>query len=58
VINPVIRVPELKISTYGEYIGSQTLAQKVSLVDTLENNHTKQIDMDDDVFINIRVSRV
>jgi isoleucyl-tRNA synthetase len=46
------------INTHGEYIGSQTLAESISVADTLENNHTKQIDLDDDVYINIRVTRV
>ena len=45
------------IATHGEYIGSQTLAESILLADALDNNHTKQIDLDDDVFINIQVSR-
>jgi len=46
------------VRTHGKYIGSQTLANKVSLTDHIENNNSKRIDIDDDVFINIRVTRV
>jgi isoleucyl-tRNA synthetase len=43
---------------HAKYIGSQTLALDVSLSDHLENNESKRIDIDEDVFINIRVTRV
>jgi isoleucyl-tRNA synthetase len=46
------------IVSHGKYIGSQTLAESVTLAETLENNHSKRIDIDDDVYINIRVTRV
>jgi isoleucyl-tRNA synthetase len=46
------------IKLHGKYIGSQTLAESVSLTDTIENIHGKRIDIDDDVYINIRVIRV
>ncbi len=46
------------VESHGEYIGSQTLARSVSLTDKLEDRLSKRIDMDDDVFINIRVTRV
>jgi isoleucyl-tRNA synthetase len=46
------------VISHGNYIGSQTLAEKILLTDTLENNHSKRIDIDDDVFINIQVTRV
>jgi isoleucyl-tRNA synthetase len=46
------------IKAYGQYIGSQTLADSVSLTDRIEDNHSKRIDMEDDVYINISVSRV
>jgi isoleucyl-tRNA synthetase len=46
------------IETYGEYIGSQTLAENIQVTGLLENNHSKRIDIDDDVYINIRVTRV
>jgi len=45
------------IGTHDKYIGSQTLADEVSLVDKIENNISKRIDIDDDVYINIRVTR-
>jgi isoleucyl-tRNA synthetase len=43
---------------HAKYIGSQTLASNVSLSDQVENTHSKRIDIDEDVFINIRVTRV
>jgi isoleucyl-tRNA synthetase len=46
------------VETHAKYIGSQTLANKVSLTDRIENNGSKRIDIDDDTYINIRVSRV
>ena len=46
------------VETHGKYIGSQTLAKTVALVDRLENNGSKRIDIDEDVYINIRVSRL
>jgi len=46
------------VETHGKYIGSQTLASSVSLTDHIENMHSKRIDIDEDVFINIRVTRV
>jgi len=46
------------VETHGKYIGSQTLALSVSLTDKLENNGCKRIDIDEDVYINIRVTRI
>ncbi len=46
------------IQIHGKYIGSQTLADDVVLTDYLENNQSKRIDIDEDVYINIRVTRV
>ena len=46
------------VKAYGSYIGSQTLAEEVSLVESLDNGSSKQIDIDEDVLINIRVSKL
>jgi len=46
------------IEIHGKYIGNQTLAESVVLAETLENNHSKKIDIDEDIYINIQVSRV
>ncbi len=46
------------VLSHGKYIGSQTLAKNVSLVDKLENNDARRIDIDEDVYINIRVTRL
>ncbi|HER07706.1 MAG TPA: isoleucine--tRNA ligase [Bacteroides sp.] len=46
------------VEKHGNYIGSQTLAENISLADRIENNQSKRIDIDDDVYINIRVTRV
>jgi isoleucyl-tRNA synthetase len=45
------------IGRHGEYIGSQTLADNISLTDRIDNNKSKRIDIDDDVYINIRITR-
>ena len=46
------------INTHGQYIGSQTLADNVSLAEKIENGQSKRIDIDDDVYINVQVTRV
>ncbi|TFH28103.1 MAG: isoleucine--tRNA ligase [Bacteroidia bacterium] len=46
------------VESHGKYIGSQTLARSVMLTDKIENDTGKRIDIDEDVFINIRVTRV
>ena len=46
------------VATHTNYIGSQTLADHIELIDHLENNNSKRIDIDEDVYINIRVTRV
>jgi isoleucyl-tRNA synthetase len=46
------------INTHGQYIGSQTLAENVSLTDKLENNNSKRIDMDDNIVIMLQVTRL
>jgi len=46
------------IGKHRNYIGSQTLADHISLIDQIENNNSKRIDIDDDVYINIRVTRI
>ena len=46
------------IVAHGKYIGSQTLAQNVSLADSLKNKDSKRLEIDDDIYINIRVTRV
>ncbi|MEN8201706.1 MAG: isoleucine--tRNA ligase [Bacteroidota bacterium] len=46
------------VLAHAKYIGSQTLANSVALSDHIENNHSKRIDIDENVFVNIRVIRV
>jgi len=46
------------VDTHGLYIGSQTLAENVSLAESIENNGARRIDIDEDVYINIRVTRL
>jgi len=46
------------IVLHGEYIGSQTLADKVTLVERMENRGASRIDLEDDVFVKILVSRL
>jgi len=46
------------VNAHSLYIGSQTLANNVSLVDGIENSGARRIDIDEDVYINIRVSRL
>lgn len=46
------------IEIHGNYIGNQTLAESVKLIPKLENNHSRRIDIDEDVYVNIQVSRV
>jgi len=46
------------VEIHGKYIGSQTLADNITLADKIENNDSKRIDIDDDIYINIRVTRL
>jgi isoleucyl-tRNA synthetase len=46
------------VISHEEYIGSQTLAESISLTDHMENNHGKRIEIDDDVTVRIQVTRV
>ncbi|RLD58164.1 MAG: isoleucine--tRNA ligase [Bacteroidetes bacterium] len=46
------------VNTHGLYIGAQTLALNVSLADSIENNGARRIDIDENVYINIRVTRL
>ena len=54
----IVELINSAIEVHGEYIGNQTLAESVSLTDSLENIGSKRIDIDEDVYLNIRVSRV
>lgn len=46
------------VENHGQYIGAQTLADSVALADSIENNGCKRIEIDEDVYINIQVSRL
>ncbi len=46
------------IEIHGKYIGSQTLADSVSLADGLEKSRSKRIEIEDGVILNIQVTRV
>ncbi|MCK5136820.1 MAG: isoleucine--tRNA ligase [Bacteroidales bacterium] len=46
------------IGIHGKYIGSQTLADSVTSIDKIENYNSKRIGLNEDVYINIRVTRV
>jgi isoleucyl-tRNA synthetase len=46
------------VSKHEEYISSQTLAVNISLVEELENTHASKIDLEEDILVKLRVSRV
>ncbi len=46
------------VNTHGLYIGAQTLALNISLADSIENNGARRIDIDENVYINILVTRL
>jgi isoleucyl-tRNA synthetase len=46
------------VEAHRKYIGSQTLAENIALTDKIENNASKRIDIDEDIYINIRVTRL
>jgi isoleucyl-tRNA synthetase len=46
------------VEIHGKYIGSQTLAESVSLSDSLENHGSRRIEINEDTYINIRVTRL
>jgi len=46
------------IETHGKYIGSQTLAENIKLTEKIKNNESKRIDIDENIYINIQVTRL
>jgi isoleucyl-tRNA synthetase len=46
------------VEAHRKYIGSQTLAENIALTDKIENHESKRIDIDEDIYINIRVTRL
>ena len=46
------------VETHSKYIGSQTLAENITLTEKIKNNESKRIDIDDDIYINIQVTRL
>jgi isoleucyl-tRNA synthetase len=60
-INVLLEKHELiskAVELHGKYIGSQTLAESVSLTDKLENKVCKRVDIDENTCINILVTRI
>jgi len=45
------------VMTFRDYIGAQTLAEKIELVDTL-NNDSKEVEIDDDVKTKLKINKV
>ena len=46
------------VKTHGKYIGSQTLAKNIKLTEKIKNNESKRIDIDENIYINIQVTRL
>jgi isoleucyl-tRNA synthetase len=46
------------VRNFGEYIGNQTLAVKIDLVDHLDGNQAKEIELDDNLKTFITVNRI
>jgi isoleucyl-tRNA synthetase len=46
------------IIKYKEYIVSQTLAKKISLVDNLDKNISRQVEIDDDITTWLKIERI
>ncbi|MBN1182497.1 MAG: isoleucine--tRNA ligase [Bacteroidales bacterium] len=46
------------LHVHKEYIGSQTLAQKINLVDKIEQNNTSFVELDDETKTLIRVEKI
>lgn len=46
------------IETFGRFIGSQTLANKVELVDNLEQNTSKLVELDNEISTYMRIDKV
>ena len=46
------------IETHSKYIGSQTLAENIKLTEKIKNNESKRIDIDENIYINIQVTRL
>ncbi len=46
------------INIHSDYIGTQTLAEKIELVDNLEQNGAKTVELDDTISTLIKVEKV
>jgi isoleucyl-tRNA synthetase len=46
------------VNIHSDYIGTQTLAEKIELVDNLEQNEVKTVELDDTVSILIKVEKI
>ncbi len=46
------------VKEYQEYIASQTLAERVEMPDHLEGKESREIEIDDGIFVNIRVEKL
>ncbi len=56
----ILNTPEIEaaINNYNDYIGSQTLAQSIELVDTLNGNNTITIDLDEGLQTSLSVDKI
>lgn len=46
------------IETHSNYIVSQILAENITLTEKIKNSESKRIDIDEDIYINIQVTRL
>ena len=46
------------INSHKQYIGSQTLATTINLVDKLENNNAKDVEIDEEIKTRISISKI
>ena len=43
---------------HKEYIVSQTLAKEINLVDNLDKNNSRQVEIDDDIITWLKIERI
>ena len=46
------------INNYNKYIGSQTLAKSINLVDKIDEKDARLIDIEDDIQIHVNINKI
>jgi isoleucyl-tRNA synthetase len=46
------------VNKFGDYIATQTLAEKIAFAEKLQNDGSRKIEIDEEIIVNIRVTKI